>query len=176
LNSALDGDASSLLYLADSYSGRNNDGTYSNGSEMNSAVNCLDYVSDRDPEHYVELSKTFAEQAPFFGPATGQLGLYCAFWPVDPKPLATPRAAGAPPILVIGSTGDPATPYKWAISVSKELQSGVLLTHDGEGHTAYRYGDNCIDDAVNAYLVDLTVPKQGLVCGDAGIEPVPPVN
>lgn len=176
LNAALDGDASGLLLLADSYAGRNDDGTYPNGAEANSAVNCLDYESDRDPEHYREITEDFGEQAPFFGPATGQLGLYCAFWPVDPKPISTPRAAGAPPIMVIGGTGDPATPYRWSVALAEQLESGFLVTSDGEGHTAYRNaGNGCIDDAVNAYLIDLTLPPEGLTCGDAGIEPVPPL-
>ena len=175
LNAALDGDASGLLFLADTYAGRNNDGTYSNGTEANSAVNCLDYVTDRDPQHARELSDEYGQVAPFFGPATGQLDLYCAYWPVDPKPLTTPTAAGAPPIMVIGGTGDPATPYKWAVALSHQLQSGFLVTHDADGHTAYRQGDSCIDDAVNAYLTDLTIPPEGLTCGNAGIAPVPPV-
>ena len=175
LNAALDGDASGLLFLADSYANRQPDGSYTNGSEANSAVNCLDYETNRDPEHHRRLSEDFAEEAPFFGPATGQLGLYCAFWPVDPKPLETPDASGAPPIIVIGTTGDPATPYKWSVSLAEQLETGVLVTFDAEGHTAYRHGNRCIDDAVEAYLVDLTVPPKGLTCGDAGIEPVPPV-
>jgi pimeloyl-ACP methyl ester carboxylesterase len=175
LRAALDDDASGLLFLADSYAGRNNDGTYANGTETNSAVNCLDYVTHRDPMHARELSSEFGQVAPFFGPATGEFDLFCAYWPADPKPLSTPVAAGAPPIMVIGGTGDPATPYKWAVSVADELQSGFLVTRDAEGHTAYRQGDSCIDDAVNDYLADLTIPPEGLTCGNAGIAPVPPV-
>jgi pimeloyl-ACP methyl ester carboxylesterase len=176
LNAALKGDASGLLFIVDSYVGRNGDGTYDNSSEMNTAVNCLDYVNSRDTAHYRQLAVDFAKDAPFFGPATGQLGLYCAYWQPDPKPLRTPRAPGAPPILVIGNTGDPATPYKWAVAVSQELEFGVLLTNDAEGHTAYRMGSGCVDDVVNAYLLDLTPPDEGKTCGSAGIEPAPPVN
>lgn len=175
LNGALDGDASGLLYLADTFAGRRDDGTYANSSEANSAVNCLDYETERDPQYHRRLALEFEEVAPFIGPATGQLGLYCAFWPVDPQPLTTPRATGAPPIMVIGGTGDPATPYKWSVALAAQLESGFLVTYDGEGHTAYNRGINCIDDAVDAYLLDLTLPSGDLTCGDAGIAPVPPV-
>jgi len=74
------------------------------------------------------------------------------------------RAAGAPPILVIGTTQDPATPYAWAKSLASELQSGVLLTHVGEGHTSLASPSSCVTDAVTAYLVDLTVPAPNTTC------------
>jgi pimeloyl-ACP methyl ester carboxylesterase len=176
LNGALDGDASTLLFLADSFTGRQDNGEYSNLTEAHKAVSCLDSETDRDPQHHIDLADDFEAQAPFFGRGAAQFGFYCAFWEAEPEPLTAPRAAGAPPILVIGSTGDPATPYKWAVTLAQQLESGVLLTRDGEGHLAYRYGSDCIDDAVEAYLLDLMVPPEGLVCGNAGIEPVPPVN
>jgi pimeloyl-ACP methyl ester carboxylesterase len=175
LNAGLDGDGSTLLFLADNFAGRQDDGGYSNLIEAHKAVTCLDSESDRDPEHHIGLAEGFEAQAPFFGRGAAQFGFYCAFWEAEPEPLTAPKAAGAPPIVVIGTTGDPATPYKWSVSLAGQLDSGVLLTRDGEGHLAYRYGNDCIDDAVEAYLLDLTVPPEGLVCGDAGIEPVPPV-
>jgi len=175
VRAALDGDGSAMLFLVDSFLGREGDG-YNNSNEMNSAVNCLDYVNERDPLHYRELSEQFAERAPFFGSSLGALGLYCAYWEAEPKPLRTPTAAGAPPIVVIGNTGDPATPYKWAVALASQLESGVLVTNDQEGHTAYRSGSNCIDEMVNAYLIDLTVPEEGKRCGNANITPAPPVG
>ena len=176
INSALQGDGSTLLLLADNFAGREPSGEYSNLVESNKAVNCLDAVTDRDPEHHIALADEFEEQAPWFGPGAAQFGLYCAFWEPNPQPLTIPRAAGAPPIMVIGSTGDPATPYKWAVALADQLESGFLVTFDNEGHGAYRFtGSSCIDDAVNAYLLDLTVPPEPLTCGDAGITPVPPV-
>jgi pimeloyl-ACP methyl ester carboxylesterase len=164
LSAARDGDGSRLLFLVDSFIGRQPDGSYNNSTEMNSAVNCLDYESDRDPQHYRQLADDFEARAPFFGAATGQLGLFCALWEAEPKPLHTPKAAGAPPILVVGSTGDPATPYKWAMALASQLESGVLLTNDNEGHTAYRSGVPCIDDAVNGYLTELQLPPENAVC------------
>ena len=78
----------------------------------------------------------------------------------------TPKAvtaAGAPPIVVIGTTADPATPYAWAVSLAKELESGVLITRQGDGHTGYGV-NTCVRRAVDAYLLDLTAPKDGLTC------------
>jgi len=72
-------------------------------------------------------------------------------------------AAGSPPILVIGTTGDPATPYQWAVSLAGQLQHGVLLTRDGNDHVAYFYSA-CVRSAVAAYLVSGTVPAAGTVC------------
>jgi TAP-like protein len=71
--------------------------------------------------------------------------------------------AGAQPIVIVGTTGDPATPYAWAQALAKELRSAVLVTHEGEGHTAY-LTNSCVEAAVDAYLVALTVPKDGSVC------------
>jgi len=175
VRAALDGDGSAMLFLTDTFMGREGTG-YDNRNELNSAVNCLDYVNERDPLHYRELADEFAVHAPFFGESFAQFGLFCAFWEADPKPLRTPTAAGAPPIVVIGNTGDPATPYKWAVALASQLESGVLVTNDQEGHTAYRSGSNCIDEMVNAYLIDLTAPEDGKRCGNANITPAPPVE
>jgi hypothetical protein len=176
INTALEGDASIMLLLADSLAGRDDNGAYGNMVEANAAVNCLDSESDRDPAHYQEIAAEFAEKAPTFGLYAAQGGIYCALWPAEPDPLGVPSASGAPPLMVIGNTGDPATPYKWAVALAGQLESGFLVTNDVEGHSSYRLTNKCIDDFVNAYLVDLTVPPDGSTCGDAGIEPVPPVQ
>ena len=175
INDALDGDGSRMVRLIDQLWGRNPDGTYDNFFEANVAVNCLDQVVDRDPDHHRQLSEDFAQQAPIFGAWGGYLNVTCALWPADPSPPAVPTAAGAPPILVIGNTGDPATPYKWSVALSQQLESAVLLTYDAEGHTAYLQLNPCVDGIVNAYLLELTVPDAGVSCGNAGIQPEPPV-
>ena len=172
---ALDGDGSLMLRLVDQLWGRNSDGTYDNFFDANIAVNCLDQPVNRDPDHHRRLSAEFAEKAPIFGSWGGYLNLTCALWDANPAPLEAPRAAGAPPILVIGNTGDPATPLKWAAALADQLESGVLLTNDAEGHTAYLQGDSCVTSAVNAYLLDLTVPDEGAGRGNDGITPVPPL-
>jgi hypothetical protein len=74
------------------------------------------------------------------------------------------RAAGAPPIVVIGTTRDPATPMRWAENLADQLDSGVLVRRDGDGHTGYNSGNDCVDTAVEDYLIDGTVPTDGLTC------------
>lgn len=175
ISDALAGDGSRMIRSVDNGWERRPDGSYPNYFEANNAVNCIDQAVDRDPEHHRMLSQQFAQQAPIFGPLLGYINVMCALWPADPSPLPVPTAAGAPPILVIGNTGDPATPYKWAVALSHQLESAVLLTNDAEGHTAYLQGSICVEDIVDAYLLQLNVPDQGASCGAAGIEPVPPV-
>ncbi|WP_138897644.1 alpha/beta hydrolase, partial [Streptomyces chryseus] len=74
------------------------------------------------------------------------------------------EAKGAAPIVVVGTTRDPATPYKWARSLAGQLASGTLLTYDGDGHTAYGRGSDCIDTAINTYLLEGTAPQTGKKC------------
>jgi pimeloyl-ACP methyl ester carboxylesterase len=176
LQSALDGNGTDLIRLVDRFLSRNSDGSYDNLVDMNAAVNCLDHDNPRDISYFRQLQGRFHAAAPFFGKAFAQGGLVCALWAADSKPLQAPVAAGAPVILVIGNTGDPATPYKWSVAVSRQLESAVLLTFDAEGHTAYRMGSSCIDGAVNAYLLELIPPADGTTCGSAGIAPAPPVR
>ena len=102
--------------------------------------------------------------APLFGPPNVWGNLPCAYWPVPPAPLPRITAAGAPPILVVGTTRDPATPYRWARALAADLPSGVLLGRNGDGHTAYGEGSVCVDTIVNAYLISLKVPRGGTVC------------
>jgi hypothetical protein len=81
----------------------------------------------------------------------------------DPIPLAV--ATGAPPIVVIGTTRDPATPFVWSERMAATLASGVLLVRDGDGHTAY--GESpCIDQEVNAYLLEVKVPADKTFCAE----------
>jgi homoserine acetyltransferase len=74
------------------------------------------------------------------------------------------HAEGAAPILVVGTTGDPATPYEWAVALADQLESGVLVSYDGEGHTAYNKSNRCVNDAVEAYLIEGTVPAADPMC------------
>jgi pimeloyl-ACP methyl ester carboxylesterase len=173
LQQAFDGDATAMLRIADFYLGRDGDGEYDNSTEMNNAVNCLDHLFSSDLETVKALAAEFAAQAPHFGSALAQGGITCGFWHAIPAPLSVSRAAGTPPIVVIGGTSDPATPYRWAVAVSQELESGVLLTRRGDGHGSYRTGDSCIDSAVNTYLLTLEPPAQGTECGRDRFEPPP---
>ncbi len=177
ISQALNGNGTRMIRIVDDYLDRQGpNGQYSNLFESNLAVNCLDSVYNRDPQHYRNLVPEFEKAAPLLGSWSAEGGIACAVWPADPKPLQTPKATGAPPILLIGNTGDPATPYKWSVAVSKELASATLLTYDGSGHTAYMLAlNNCINAAADAYLLDLTLPAKGTVCGGADITPVPSV-
>ena len=89
----------------------------------------------------------------------------CEYWPVEAaETIEDYSAPQAPPIVVIGTTRDPATPYEWAVQLADTLDSGVLITFDGDGHTAYGRSNECVDDAVHAYLLDGVVPEDGLRC------------
>jgi pimeloyl-ACP methyl ester carboxylesterase len=153
------GDGAVLLALSDAYLDRTEDG-YENTGEANLAVNCIDRPWPRETEPYLALAERVRAVAPRFGPAIALSGLGCSVWPVratrEPAPV---RAEGAPPVVVIGVSRDPATPYAWAQAVAGQLASAVLLTVDGDGHTSYRAGGpRCVVDAVDAYLVSLQVP------------------
>lgn len=128
------------------------------------AVECIDSPHPTGAEAFRAFAADLAAISPRFGPAIANELLACAFWPVepvgDPQPVT---AEGAPPILVIGNTGDAATPYEQAERVADTLETGVLLTHEGEGHTSYGTS-SCVDDAVATYLIDLSPPAEGTVC------------
>jgi pimeloyl-ACP methyl ester carboxylesterase len=159
------GDGSTLLVLADAYTDRHEDGSYEPTLAANAAVNCLDQPFPKEAGAYEAEARSIERVAPTVGRITEYLSMFCAFWPVPPTGTAAPLSApGAPPILVVGTTHDPATPYVWAERLAKELGSGVLLTRDGDGHTAYSSGNSCIDAAVEKYLIDLVPPAAGARC------------
>lgn len=166
LSSALRGDPTTMLMLADLGAERNEDGTYaSNSSEVFSAVNCLDYPMETDRGAMALDAEELEEASPTLGRFLAYGGLTCEAWPH--APVNEPHritAEGAAPLLVIGTTGDPATPYEWSQALADQLDSAVLLTWEAEGHTAYGRGNQCIADAVDNYFIDGTVPEDGLVC------------
>ena len=166
LDAALSGDGSVLLQLADLYYDRNADGTYSsNSTSAFWAIGCADDRGTTDVAEMRAQSAAIEEVAPTVGYFFGYGGVICAQWPVpEAGGLDDYSAAGAAPIVVIGTTNDPATPYAWAESLAGTLDSGHLLTYEGEGHTAYGRSNACIADAVDAYLVDGTVPADGTRC------------
>ncbi|MDQ3479866.1 MAG: alpha/beta hydrolase [Actinomycetota bacterium] len=166
LQDALDGNGDTLLLLADAYTDRQSDGSYPDNSlEVQSAVNCLDRPEDESLREIQRRADEFLDQSPVFG-VTAQWWPYaCSNWPVEAaEPLPDYTAKGAAPILVVGTTRDPATPYEAAVNLAETLESGVLLTRDGDGHTAYGAGNDCIDDAIDTYLVEGTPPDDGTQC------------
>jgi pimeloyl-ACP methyl ester carboxylesterase len=165
LQGVQDGNGAQLLAFSDALTDRKPDGSYGNLIESNLAINCIDRPSARDVAVYDHNAQTFASDAPHFGTAIAYGSLPCAFWRVPPVEEAhAVTAPGAPPIVVIGTTRDPATPYVWSKALAKQLSSGVLVTYDHNGHTAYDQGDGCIVQAVNLYLERVKVPRDGLRC------------
>ncbi|MEZ0492434.1 alpha/beta hydrolase [Kineococcus sp. TBRC 1896] len=166
LTAALRGDGAPLLTLADAYAHRAPDGRYlDNSTTVIYAVNCLDRDDTQTEPEVAATVREFAAQSPTFGPYLAWGALACTDWPIAPVGQVRPvHAEGADPILVVGTTRDPATPYAWAQSLAGELSSGHLLTHDGDGHTAYATGSECVDDAVDTYLLSGTAPEEGTTC------------
>jgi pimeloyl-ACP methyl ester carboxylesterase len=167
LESAIDnGDGTLLLRLSDIYESRDDDGTYSdNSAEAILAINCLD-----DP--WSITADEVAAQLPAFeaaSPTFGDVFAWGLVWCHGVQTRATDTigevdGAGAAPIVVVGTTRDPATPYQWAVHLADQLESGVLISRDGDGHTGYNSGNDCVDEAIEGYLVDGTVPPDGLEC------------
>ena len=156
---ASQGDGSVMLALSDSYLERSDSG-YANILEANTAVNCIDRPWPRTDAPYVALADRIGKLYPRFGADIALSGLGCSVWPI--APVGTPHGVAAPTsptVLVIGTTRDPATPYYWAQSLAAQLAHGVLLTHNGDGHTVYRSGaPRCITRPVNDYLISLKPP------------------
>jgi pimeloyl-ACP methyl ester carboxylesterase len=161
---ASQGDGSVLLRFSDLYTKRHLDGTYDNVQEANAAIGCSDMPWPTDPNAVRRYSAQAMAQAPEFGVADLYSGIICSLWPLRPAGGPHPVAApGSPTIVVVGSTGDPATPYAAAVALAKELANGVLLTRVGDGHTGYPFSA-CIKARVDAYLLNLTVPARGTTC------------
>jgi hypothetical protein len=130
------------------------------------AINCTDNPASTSIAKYRAIYERFKDRAPDFAFGQAASGLLCGVWPnvnVDPMPEIV-DGAGAPPIMVVGTTGDPATPYKWSEEMAATLESGFLLTYVGEGHTAVGGKSECIDDAAIAFLIDGTLPPVGTRC------------
>ena len=160
------GDPAYAFQLADSYNGRNPDGTYAdNQTEAFIAINCLDAHGDGDVEQMRQEAAELKKIAPVFGPQMSWGGTGCPNWPVPAKRDRVPIvAAGSADILVIGTTNDPATPYSWAQKVASTLENGHLITYTGEGHTAYNKSNSCVNDAVDDYFINGTVPADDPRC------------
>jgi pimeloyl-ACP methyl ester carboxylesterase len=163
LAQADNGDAAGVFKLADEYSQRDSHGDYTNILDANVAINCADSASRVSDAAVRAALSAWRVKYPLFGTslALGLLG--CQQWPAPRHPLPKVRAAGAPPILVIGTVHDPATPYASAQVLTRQLATGTLLTWDGEGHTAYPK-TGCVTRAVDAYLVSVRAPQKGTSC------------
>ncbi|MEV5318437.1 alpha/beta fold hydrolase [Streptomyces sp. NPDC052687] len=167
LDQAYDGNGQILMLLSDTLNGRRTNGEYSNLVAANTAITCADDKPRYDVAHVERRLPAFRAASPLFGEylAWGMLG--CTDWPV-PGAADHPdvSAPGAAPILVIGNTGDPATPYEGARRMVRALgeEVGVELTYKGQGHGAYDSKNRCVQDAVHGYLLDGRLPRAGTVC------------
>ncbi|WP_022881461.1 alpha/beta hydrolase [Gryllotalpicola ginsengisoli] len=160
------GSAKVAFLLADSYNDRSSDGKFSsNLIEAFSAIDCVDYTFDDDLAHMRAEAAKLEQIAPTIGKYQSYGGIACDGWPVRAThPLGPVSAPGAAPILVVGTTNDPATPYQEAVDVSKELESAHLVTYHGNGHTAYGQSNSCVTGTVDDYFVNGTVPAEDPNC------------
>ncbi|HZN79085.1 MAG TPA: alpha/beta hydrolase [Mycobacterium sp.] len=167
LSEIKEGRGDTMLAMADLYMGRDDKGHYNNSTDVRVAVNCMDKPHITDRAKVVDEDRRTREVAPFlsYGEFTGLAPLdTCAFWPVpatgDQHEL---KVAGLPPILVVSTTNDPATPYQAGVDLAQQL-GGTLLTFDGTQHTVVFQGNTCVDDIAARYLVDVTVPPPNTRC------------
>ncbi|MHB1164560.1 MAG: alpha/beta hydrolase [Candidatus Nanopelagicales bacterium] len=159
------GDPKQLLNLLDERISRSPDGTYAdNSTDAFYAVSCLDRPFTGTVEDVRRYAQEWAVTSPTFGEALAWGLLPCKDWPAKAESLADTSAEGTAPILVVSTRNDPATPYRWGVQMAEELPGAVLLTWEGYQHTAYTQGSDCIDAAVDAYLLDGTLPPAGTVC------------
>lgn len=170
------GDGAALLALSDAGVERDARGNYSPITSANIATNCLDNTYPKDLATYQAAAEAAGQVAPLVGASNAWSSAICSVWPVPSVIQHAPiHAVGAPPILVIGTTHDPATPYQMAVSLASQLSSGVLLTHDGEGHTSLGQPSECVDAVVSNYLINLALPPNKSTCGSTGT-PTPPAG
>lgn len=165
LSTALNGDGTTLMLLADAYASRVNGQYLDNSTEAIYAINCLDDPYAIEPGQVEAQVPAFEKVSPTFGRLFAWGLVNCRGIQVEStEPPLDIRGEGADPILVVGTTRDPATPYEWAVGLADQLASGVLLSRDGDGHTAYNSDNACIDSTIEDYLIDGTVPDDGKSC------------
>jgi pimeloyl-ACP methyl ester carboxylesterase len=157
------GDPTGVFEIVDSYAERDPSGRYSNFYDALYVVNCSDQQAVPSVERIRQLQAQWRTTYPMFGASLAIGMLTCSVWQGGRDPYPTGAAAGAPPVLVVGTTGDPATPYEQSPRLAAMLGVGRLLTWEGESHTAYPKS-RCVTAAVDAYLIDLTVPPDGTRC------------
>ena len=158
--------ATSLLAMADLYNNRDSNGHFvNNQNDLQVMISCLDFSDSRSVQEMLADQPLFTKAAPTFGPYLGFAGLTCKYWHAPPS--VTTNFANltlVPPILVIGVTRDPATPYLWAQALHRDFTQSALLTFIGDGHTGHNRGSACIDSKVDIYLITGVVPTGQVNC------------
>jgi pimeloyl-ACP methyl ester carboxylesterase len=154
--------------LADQYSGRQEDGSYlSNENDALQVIDCLDQKEIETISAFKKGVAEFVEKAPIFGPYLAYAGLACRYLPnLDSVEQIEIKKLRTKPVLIIGTTRDPATPYKWALALTKIFSGSVLVTLDGDGHTGHGRGSTCVDSAVDRYLLTGATPNSELFCAN----------
>ena len=165
---AANGVTDTAFFLSDYYYSRDTDGTYADNSfEAFIAIYCVDYPVELDPAVLADQNLQLQAASPTTYRDYPPVGdLTCANWPYKytGPPLTELTGKGAPDVLIVSTTGDPATPYQWGVALSEQLESAHLITYNGEGHTAYNKSNSCVDDAVDDYFTKGVVPAKDPNC------------
>jgi pimeloyl-ACP methyl ester carboxylesterase len=166
LNNLRNGRGDTLMALADMYDDRDTTGHYTNTQDAFTAIRCVDDPPVTDKAKILDANNRFQQVAPFLddGRPNGAALDSCAFWPLpNTSQPHEPNVSGVPPVLVISTTNDPATPYQAGVDLAKAM-NGALLTFVGTQHTAFLQGNQCVDAAGSAYLINNIVPPVGQRC------------
>jgi pimeloyl-ACP methyl ester carboxylesterase len=159
------GHGDTFLKLADEYTGRQNDGSYPNNEfDSGAVIDCLDFNEPRSLQRIRSDAKSFEAKAPLFGPYLAYSGVTCKFFNQDSEVTIKPTTTSNP-VIIIGTTGDPATPYEWAQGLSKLLTNSRLISLTGQGHTGQGQGNTCVDNQIDNYYLYAIAPRQ-LLCKD----------
>ncbi len=155
-----------ILKLADEYTTRDTKGHYlTNENDISTMISCLDTNERKTLKELTKGKKLFESKAPVFGPYLAYSGLGCNYWKATPPlPEFSLKKITTTPILIIGVTRDPATPYEWAVGLHKTITNSRLITLVGDGHTGHNRGNTCVDSAVNAYLLTAETPSKNVIC------------
>jgi pimeloyl-ACP methyl ester carboxylesterase len=163
-------DPAEMFKQADDYNNRDSAGNYySNQTDVSIIINCLDWKEPRTIEEITSDRGAFIKAAPIFGPYLYLAGLPCKYWKTEPQLPPMPlKNIDTSPVLVIGVTNDPATPYEWAQDLVKVFTNGKLLTLNGDGHTGHNQGNECVDSVVDSYFLTGKIGSEPLICAKSG--------
>jgi pimeloyl-ACP methyl ester carboxylesterase len=165
IREAQTGVGAKFLALADDYTARKRDGSYdTNESDAAFVIDCLDWNQRKTTTQIQADAKTFSIKAPVFGPYLAYAGLSCQFFPALKATTEVIKSVDTSPIVIVGTTRDPATPYEWAKALNKTIKNSRLISLDGDGHTGYGHGSACVDSAVDLYFLRGELPKKDLYC------------
>jgi pimeloyl-ACP methyl ester carboxylesterase len=164
LSEAQSGDGKGILQLYDDYYQRKDDGTYGNELEAFLAISCLDDPGATSTEEVDSHIEDFIAAAPRLG-GNFAYGYSCALWPVEQAAKVNITGKDAGPIVVVGTTGDAATPLESTRKMAQGLEQGILIVVDANQHTGYG-ANSCVVKAVDDYLIKLKVPANETTCTD----------